>query len=88
MHSDHREGASSRQAELPSPPAIQPGGLYTRQGLIANLHMTAESFARTLARGERQGKPLRPIAFCTNTHWFSAAKFIEWAESLEPDEEP
>lgn len=86
MVSDSRDGASSGQAETHFPPAIQPAGLYTRNQIIANMHLTDASFRKTLARGERQGKPLRPLPICTKTHWFSASQFITWLESLDPED--
>lgn len=53
--SDPRERAQSRQDQSIFPPAIQPGGVYTRRQLQHNLNISDKTFAKWLNAG------LKPI---------------------------
>lgn len=75
--SDHREGTSSRQDRTVFPPAVQPGGLYTRQQIANNLNTSDETIKKWIDNG------LRPIPNTgTGTSLFFADEVLRYLTSL------
>lgn len=75
--SDDRESTSRRQDKTITPPAIQPGGLYTRKQLLNNLKISPSTLTRWQSHGLMTVEPLG-----AGSHMFLADDILEFMKSL------